>query len=248
VRLVNGRRYLLSARVGLGHAISRSAAASKNVGAARIYPYEPAACCFLYLSDTVIAMSEALGARLRRTDERTALAVITSAFGDDPVERWLYPDESYQQQFPAFARALGGKAFDAGTAWCSDDEAAVALWLPPGVTPDDEAVVDALTATVAMAKHEDMYVALEQMEQAHPKDPHWYLAWLAVERSAQGRGLGTTLLARCLATVDASHQPAYLETPNPRTVRLYERHGFERVGNTYGGSCPPITFMLRPAR
>ena len=179
-------------------------------------------------------MSEALGARLRRTDERTALTVITSAFADDPVERWLYPDESYQQQFPAFARALGGKAFDAGTAWCSDDEAAVALWLPPGVTPDDEAVVDALTATVAMAKHEDMYLALEQMEQAHPKDPHWYLAWLAVERSAQGRGLGTTLLRQlprdgghlspaCLSgDAEPTNRPP-LPTPRIRASRQHLR-------------------------
>jgi GNAT superfamily N-acetyltransferase len=193
-------------------------------------------------------MSQVPDAPLRRSDERTALAVVTSAFADDPVERWLYPDESYQREFPRFVRALGGKAIAANTAWCSDDEAAVALWLPPGVTPDDETIVDVLTATVAVVKHEDMYAALEQMGRAHPTEPHWYLAWLAVERGAQGRGLGANLLTRCLALVDASHQAAYLETPNPRTVPLYERHGFAKVGNTQSGSCPPITFMHRPPR
>lgn len=207
-----------------------------------------ATCSSVYRSVTVLAMSEVPEAPLRRSDERTALAVVTSAFVDDPVERWLYPGESYQRQFPRFVRALGGKAIEAGTAWCSDDQAAVALWLPPGITPDDQTIVDVLTATVAVAKHEDMYMALEQMGQAHPSDPHWYLAWLAVERGAQGRGLGANLLTRCLATVDASHRPSYLETPNPRTIPLYERHGFARVGSTHGGSCPPITFMHRPAR
>ena len=68
------------------------------------------------------------------------------------------------------------------------------------------------------------------------------------DRTGNQRFRARALLAKCLATVDASHQPSYLQTPNPPTVRLYEHHGFERVGNTYGGSCPPITFLLRPAR
>lgn len=193
-------------------------------------------------------MSEESYAPLPRCNERTALTVVASAFVDDPVERWLYPDDSYQREFPRFVRALGGKAFAAGTAWCSDEGAAVAMWLPPGVTPDDETIVDVLTGTVEVAKHQDMYAALDQMGRAHPNVQHWYLAWLAVEPGAQGRGLGADLLTRCLAVVDAQHQPAYLETPNPRTVPFYARHGFARVGETHAGSCPPITFMHRSAR
>jgi GNAT superfamily N-acetyltransferase len=194
-------------------------------------------------------MSAVRDSSLRQCSEQTALALVTSAFVNDPVERWLYPDdESYRRTFPTFVRALGGKAIDEGTAWCSKDEHAVALWLPPGIMPDDEPIVDVLTATVAQAKHEDMFASLEQMAHAHPGEPHWYLAWLAVDRSAQGHGLGHELLARCLAVVDASHQPAYLETPNPRTIPFYERHGFRNIGHTRAGSCPPITFMHRPAQ
>jgi GNAT superfamily N-acetyltransferase len=193
-------------------------------------------------------MTEAWCPPLEDCNERTALAVITSAFVDDPVERWLYPDESYQRDFPRFVHALGGKAIDERTAWCWSDQHAVALWLPPEVTPDDETIVDVLTTTVAATNHVDMFTCLEQMAQAHPTEPHWYLAWLAVDPGAQGRGLGARLLARCLANVDASHQPAYLETPNPRTIPFYERHGFTTTGYTQAGSCPPITFMHRPAR
>jgi GNAT superfamily N-acetyltransferase len=194
-------------------------------------------------------MSEVRDAPLRQCGERAALAVVTSAFIDDPVERWLYPDvQSYQRDFPRFARTLAGKAFDERTAWCSVNEDAVALWLPPGVTADDDPIVDLLTATVAAAKHADMYAALEQMGNAHSSEPHWYLAWLAVDHGAQGRGLGADLLTRCLAQVDAAHQPAYLETPNPRTIPFYERHGFHSIGHTRTISCPPITFMRRPGR
>ena len=49
----------------------------------------------------------------------------------------------------------------------------------------------------------------------------------------------------CLSIVDASHLPAYLETPNPRTIPFYERHGFEVVGEARAGACPPVAFMAR---
>jgi hypothetical protein len=107
------------------------------------------------------------------------------------------------------------------------------MWLPPGVTPDDEIIVEILTATVAIAKHEDMYAALEQMGRAHPTDPHWYLAWLDVERGAQGRGLGAHLLTRCLVggrlpsgRLSRDAQPPngpLLRTPRIRESRQYAR-------------------------
>jgi hypothetical protein len=49
----------------------------------------------------------------------------------------------------------------------------------------------------------------------------------------------------CLGVVDASHLPAYLETPNPRNISFYERHGFEVTCETQAGACPPVMFMLR---
>ena len=54
-------------------------------------------------------------------------------------------------------------------------------------------------------------------------------------------------MAKCLAIVDTDHLPTYLETPNPRTISFYRRHGFEVTGVAQAGECPPITFMLRGA-
>ena len=185
-----------------------------------------------------------------RADDRTqAVATITSAFAHDPVERWLYPDDiQYRQHFPEFAAALGGGAFEQQTAWASSDGAAVALWLPPGAETDDTSIVEILTKTVSPAQHEDMFGVLEQMASAHPPDRHWYLAWLAVDPSLQANGRGGHLLQQCLLAVDATHLPAYLETPSPRTVDFYRRHGFQVTGRTKAGTCPPLTFMLRTAR
>jgi hypothetical protein len=52
----------------------------------------------------------------------------------------------------------------------------------------------------------------------------------------------------CLDEIaDADPLPVYLETPNPRTIPFYQRHGFVVTGTAQAGGCPPITFMLRAA-
>jgi GNAT superfamily N-acetyltransferase len=98
---------------------------------------------------------------------------------------------------------------------------------------------------VPAAKHEALFSILEQMDAAHPTYSHWYLPWLGVDPDRQGMGFGGELLRRCLEIVDADRLPAFLETPNPRTIPFYERHGFRTIGAARAGNCPPVTSMLR---
>ena len=185
---------------------------------------------------------------LPNSERVAAIATVTAAFAADPVERWLWPEaDRYESCFPDFVAAFGGQAFEHDSAWGLDDASAVALWLAPGVKSDEEKVVGILSETVAQEKHDDLFSTLEQMAAAHPTHPHWYLPWLAVAPALQGRGLGARLLEHSLSIVDADGLPAFLETPNPRTVPLYERHGFEVIATPQAGNCPPMTSMLRPA-
>jgi ribosomal protein S18 acetylase RimI-like enzyme len=124
----------------------------------------------------------------------------------------------------------------------------VALWLPPQVDLDADAIVDVLTDTVAVEKHEDKLAVLGQMDDAHPKFPHWYLPWFGVDTVVQGRGLGGELMKHCLRVVDKDHLPAYLDSPNPRNISFYERHGFVVTGEAQAGACPPVISMLRAAQ
>lgn len=75
-------------------------------------------------------------------------------------------------------------------------------------------------------KLEDTFAVLGQMDDAHPKFRHWYLPWFGVDAAVQGRGLGGALMQHCLEVMDKDHLPAYLDSPNPRNVSFYERHGF----------------------
>jgi ribosomal protein S18 acetylase RimI-like enzyme len=181
-------------------------------------------------------------------EQARVLATLVSAFRRDPVERWLYPDDhQFEHHFPRFLAAFGGSAFELGTAWRLGDYAAVALWLPPEAEPDGQKIIGVLMDTVAAAKHADTLAALEHMDAAHPTYAHWYLPWFGVHAADQGQGLGSRLMTACLGVVDAAGLPAYLETPNPRTVSFYRRHGFTVAEVITAGACPPITLMTRPA-
>jgi GNAT superfamily N-acetyltransferase len=188
-------------------------------------------------------------AAVAESERDRAIATLVSAFEDDPVERWLYPDEvEYRRHFPAFIAAFGGDAFRDRTVWRLGDFDAVAFWFRPGRDPDGDAIVRVLVETTSEDLHADSFATLEQMEEGHPAEPHWYLPWFGVDRALQGRGLGTHLMRHCLEIVDETGLPAYLETPNPRTVPFYQRAGFSVTGVAEAGRCPPVTLMQRAAQ
>ena len=194
-------------------------------------------------------MDSAAVVELADAQRSEAISTLVSAFLVDPVERWLYPRATdYLAHFGRFVEAFGGRSFELRTAWAVEDCAAVALWLPPGADPDGDAITDVISETVGPAKLADTFDVLEQMASAHPTEPHWYLALMGVDPTRQGEGLGSRLLASGLRRVDAGHLPAYLETPNPKAVPLYERHGFVLAGKAQAGTCPPIVSMVRSAR
>jgi ribosomal protein S18 acetylase RimI-like enzyme len=186
---------------------------------------------------------------VREDEQQRALDVLVLAFAADPVERWLYPEaRQYLTHFPEFLAAFGRKAFTHETVWQLGEFSAVAIWLPPHVDVDGDAIVAVLTETVAPAKHEDAFSVLGQMDDAHPRFPHWYLAWFGVDGAVQGKGLGGELMEHCLTIVDEDHLPVYLDSPNPRSISFYERYGFEVTGQAQAGACPPVVSMLRAAR
>jgi len=182
-------------------------------------------------------------------EQDRAIRTLVSAFQDDPVERWLYPEEAqYRRHFPAFVAAFGGAAFADQTVWRLGDFDAVAFWFRPGREPDGEAVVQVLVETTSHHLHADAFATLEQMAAGHPTEPHWYLPWFGVDRELHGSGLGTQLMRNCLDILDESGSPAYLESPNPRAVPFYERAGFSVTSVAQAGACPPITLMQRAGR
>jgi GNAT superfamily N-acetyltransferase len=184
------------------------------------------------------------------TKERAAaIATIAAAFRTDPVCRWVWPDDAqYDRYFSPFVEAFAGGAFENGSAHVAEDFGGVALWLPPGVKSDEGALGEIAEASIAPEAQEEAFGFLGQQAEAHPHEAHWYLPLIGVDAKHQGRGYGSALLEHALCIVDEQGLPAYLEATSERNKALYERHGFEVVGEIQYGSSPTMWPMYRKAR
>lgn len=182
-------------------------------------------------------------------DQSRLVAAVVLAFSTDPAARWTYPaPESYLKHFPDLVRAFGGRAVECGTAHFIGDVQAAALWLPPGVQPDEAALMAHFQRTVPEQDQDTIFAIFEQMGHYHPDEPHWYLPMIGVDPAYQRKGYGSALLAHALRLCDAERTAAYLESSNPENIPLYRRHGFEVMGTIQMGTSSPITPMLRRPR
>ncbi len=182
-------------------------------------------------------------------DESAAIQTIVLAFAADPMARWTWPNaQQYLAAMPRMVHAFGGRAFERGSAYTIAGYVGAALWLPPGVEPDDDGLNDVMQSTVSESQLEDGAAVFEQMAKYHPQEPHWYLPLIGVDPAHQGKGLGDALMSYALDRCDRERVPAYLESSNPRNVSLYRRHGFEPVGTIQAGSSPTLVPMVRRPR
>ena len=177
------------------------------------------------------------------------VATAVLAFCTDPIVRWGITDpHQYLMRYPDVVRVFSGKAIQNHTAYYADAFAGVALWLPPGVSFDAQALIEALQSAVPEALQGDAFAVLEQVGNYHPKEPHWYLPLMGVEPRHQRQGLGSALMKHALVECDRDGSLAYLEASSPENLALYERHGFEVLGTIQVGSSPPMFPMVRGPR
>lgn len=180
------------------------------------------------------------------SDMASVIDVLVLAFSTDPVVRWMYPDpHQFLINFPLFVRAFGGKAFAEESSYHVDEYAGAALWLPPGIHPDEDVLFPLLRRTLAERERADAFSVFEQMAGYHPDGPHWYLPLIGVDPTRQRKGYGTALMRHALIPCDRDQIPAYLESSNPDNIPLYQQHGFELLGTIQAGASPPLFPMLR---
>jgi GNAT superfamily N-acetyltransferase len=171
------------------------------------------------------------------------------AFAADPVAKWIWPDpQQYYMYFPSFVRAFGGKAFTHGIAYYVDSYAAAALWLPPGILPDEDGLSSIFQRSVSKQSQKDVITVFDQMGRYHPSEPHWHLPLMGVDPFQQGKGFGSALMQHALVQCDRDNKLAYLEASSPRSIPFYERHGFELLGTIQMEMSPSIFPMLRRPR
>ena len=183
--------------------------------------------------------------------------LFTAVFASDPVFAWLTregPSRSAAlERF--FLRVLKARTLPHGETWVAANGLAAAAWIPPYSPLQSPSLIEdlrmfptimRLTGLARLSRGAAMASA---MSDAHPDEPCFYLAFIAVAPRLQGAGLGSLLLERTLARVDAARAAAYLENSNPRNLKLYERAGFSVTREIVARrDAPPLYAMWRPRR
>lgn len=174
----------------------------------------------------------------RRAELNDAAAVsrtLARSFATDPVVDWFVRADSRRERALKtwFDFAVTKLGLPGRETWMSDDARAVALWIPPPQKEmqlslvDEIASIPTFLSVVSFARLGRMQRLRAAFDAHHPKAPHWYLFFLAVDPDCQGQGLGSAILKATLEKVDAQKQAAYLEASSEKNVTLYLRHGFE---------------------
>jgi ribosomal protein S18 acetylase RimI-like enzyme len=161
--------------------------------------------------------------------------VLARAFQEDPAWVWLIPDAERRRRLLPWLFRVG---FDVTAAdlWTTDGIVrGAARWIPPGrppmrIGPTLKALVTtpfrlgaAITPFLAYGR------AVEALRAEVMPGPHWYLAGIGVDPTAQRRGIGAALLQPGLHAAAAAALPAVLLTNNEANLPFYGHHGFELV-------------------
>jgi len=197
----------------------------------------------------------------QRADVRALSVTLGRAFYDDPIMRWMLPDDRVRaknltRMFAILTRrqylALGGVEVATNGDNIADIGAAT-LWGPPPGEPR-ESRLDALLLAPAFlwifrGRARASQELAELMKKVHPAEPHWYLFAIGSDPTVRGAGFGQALMKSRLDRCDAEHAPAYLEATKEETVPYYMRFGFEVTGEikTPGGG-PSMYPMWRAPR
>lgn len=206
---------------------------------------------------------------LTATDATAAAGVIVRAFDEDAVLRLLLPDAKARRRMARWmARWYVRVALPYASVWGAELDGrlqGVAVWHPPGVSPGSlQATRDALrelpsalpalvrlpTPLAATLVHEprpllELLRSQSQAGKHAASGPAWYLAYLAVDPDAQGRGLARLLLDHVLTRCDEDGTAAWLQTTDPRNPPLYERFGFHTTGHVPPAERLPGVWVMR---
>jgi ribosomal protein S18 acetylase RimI-like enzyme len=167
---------------------------------------------------------------LTAVEARTLLA---TAFVEDPLMRWFFPDDGAR---PHACAALFGLFSEQYLAAGRVDvvrrgrPVAVAMWRWPGTTPTEQpdslpTPPGLMTALMGPGRAAELGAAMGVISALRPPEPYAYLHLLGVDPAARRQGLGGEVLRPGLEAARGAGLMACLETMNPANVPFYEAHG-----------------------
>ncbi|MHA2009514.1 MAG: GNAT family N-acetyltransferase [Promethearchaeota archaeon] len=170
---------------------------------------------------------------------KEACKVAGSAFQDDPIMIYTYPDEKERQQNSQYGfYMLYNYGVKHGLTYATSKILeGITIWLPPNkVYPSTWAMMryggfytirkvglklKAMKRTMTVFKYED------ERHKEHAPFDHWYFQNIAVKPEEQGKGYGGLLISTMLKTIENDGLPVYVETNTEKAMSIYQKYGFE---------------------
>jgi GNAT superfamily N-acetyltransferase len=159
-------------------------------------------------------------------DRGRIIGSLVAAFTNDPVLRYLFPDEA---TYPRYAAGFFGHLFDKRvhkeTIWTIGHGASAAIWEPPAAK--DGSPNEILAAQLPADALARVHAYDDAVHAVLPTAPFWYLGVLGTHPDHAGRRWGHAVMTAGLRRAAADGLPAILETSNPANVEVYRRAGWE---------------------
>jgi ribosomal protein S18 acetylase RimI-like enzyme len=180
--------------------------------------------------------------------------MLMRAFLDDPVAIWSCPPDKLRPRvLERFNGARLRHLLGEQEIWTTPELASAALWAPPErwkTTPRQDLELTRCILRPRLLPRAPLIArGLLGMERRHPHTPpHWYLAVLGTDPTAQGQGLGSAVLAPVLEQCDRDGVGAYLESSKERNIAFYARHGFRVTEELHLPRGPSMWAMWRDPR
>jgi GNAT superfamily N-acetyltransferase len=181
-------------------------------------------------------------------DTELAGRIAAQGFWADPVQAWLFPPGPDRMALMSWVFAsVARRHLARGGRVDLLDDSAVAMWLPPDPPdePDGEGPPPEIRRLFDAAFMDRATRLFSAMDEAHPKEPHWYLAIIATVPEKQGQGLGARLISQVHEICRRDGVPSYLESSNARNLPFYFRHGYTQVGEILVADGPTLYPMWR---
>ncbi|MFI5490620.1 GNAT family N-acetyltransferase [Micromonospora echinaurantiaca] len=162
----------------------------------------------------------------RWADKDHVAALIADALHPSPLAAWLVPDPAQRRRILADVLAIWVEhAMFFGDIYLTDDLTAATVGFhryrpipPPANYP--------IRLADAAGLHAGRFDILEQtLSLRRPTEPHYHLAFLAVQPKAQRTGRGTAMLAHHRSRIDRVDLPSWTDTTTA-AQDLYARHGY----------------------
>ncbi|MBN8856659.1 MAG: GNAT family N-acetyltransferase [Sphingobacteriales bacterium 50-39] len=169
--------------------------------------------------------------RANHEDKNTVVDILSKSFDDNKsVNYVIKQDRSRHRRISRLMEYSFDYCTLFGEVFLSEDKNACALAVLPDRkrTSLKSILLDAKLAIscIGIGNLKKALGREEKIATIHPDSRMYYLWFIGVRPEAQGKGIGSSLLAELVAKSESMGRPLYLETSTLRNLPWYKKFGF----------------------